>query len=63
MEDSPQQRSRMAVLSIVVMSPVDSFSAPDSAVNPTVKFGLQIASAAVLLAFLAGFVVIILYRY
>ncbi|XP_052248705.1 uncharacterized protein LOC127856491 isoform X3 [Dreissena polymorpha] len=62
-EDSPQQRSRVAVLSIVVMSPVDPFSASDSAVNPTVKFGLQIASAAVLLAFLAGFVVIIHHRY
>ncbi|XP_045169459.2 uncharacterized protein LOC123532161 [Mercenaria mercenaria] len=61
-EDSPQQKSRVAVLSIAVVAPSDPFTNPNQ-VNPTARLALQIACAFILMAFICGVVVIVHHRY
>lgn len=61
-EDSPQQKSRVAILSIVVVAPSDPYVDPYKP-DPNVKLALQIVCAFVLMAFICGFVVIFHHRY
>ncbi|WAQ94017.1 CAD99-like protein [Mya arenaria] len=63
MEDSPQQQSRVAIVSIVVIAPSDPNTDPQSSVNPIVRLVLQIATVFILMAFIVGCVVIFHHRY
>lgn len=62
-EDSPQQKSRVALVSIIVTAPSEPGSDGPTTVHPTVKLGLQIASAVVLMSFMCGIIVLIHHRY
>jgi hypothetical protein len=61
-EDSPQQKSRVAVLLVVVVAPSDPFSDQHKA-SPTARLALKIACAFILMAFICGVVVIVHHRY
>ena len=62
-EDSPQQKKKVAVLSIEVFAPSDPLGDDPSTVDPTVKLSLKVISALVILGFASGFIVVVHYRW
>lgn len=63
MEDSPQQKKKVAVLSIEVFAPSDPLGNDQSTVDPTVKLSLKVISALVILGFASGFIVVAHHRW
>ena len=63
MEDSPQQKKKVAVLSIEVFAPSDPLGDDLSTVDPTVKLSLKVISALVILGFVSGFIVVAHHRW